>query len=93
MISKTIITETPNHTITEKIRGPAAALARFASYNSRVYWKQHGIYFKQQIDRAYWMKNSRPCALYRAMIGDVTLYDDNLAGIKDEIKRYLGATE
>lgn len=79
--------------IFEKVRGPAAALARFASYNGRVYWVQHGIYFKQQIDRAYWIKNGRPCALYRAMIGDITLYDDNLAGIKDEVKSYLGASE
>ena len=74
--------------------GRADAVQRNAQYRGRVHWEQHPTpYFKQIIERAYWDKTGSPCALYRVQIGCITLYAVNLMGIKDEVRRFLGATE
>ena len=74
--------------------GRADAVQRSAKYRGSVHWRQHPTpYFKQVIERAYWNMTGNPCALYRVQIGNTTLYAVNLIGIKDEVKRFLGATE
>ena len=66
--------------------GPELAMQRFANYRGHVDWKQHSIYMKVQICRAFHRDNKRPCALYAAQIGCVILVAENLDGIKCEVK-------
>ena len=66
--------------------GSGSAMQRFANYRGHVDWKQHSVYMKVQICRAFHKDNKRPCALYAAQIGCVLLVAENLDGIKHEVK-------
>ena len=66
--------------------GTALARRRFANYCGHVDWKQHSVYMKVQIYRAFHRDNKRPCALYAAQIGCLLLVAENLAGIKCDVK-------
>ena len=66
--------------------GTALARRRFANYRGRVDWKQHSVYMKVQIYRAFRKDNARACGLYAAQIGSVLLVGENLAGIKCDVK-------
>ena len=70
--------------------GTGLAMQRFANYRGHVDWKQHSIYMKVQICRAFHRDNKRPCALYAAQIGCVILVGENLAGIKCDVKAVMG---
>lgn len=80
-------------TSTAVVIGHADAVGRQASYNTRVYWEICDEHLNQPIERAYWKNTSRTCSLYRARIGNVTLYALNLRAMKKEVSRYLGAFE
>lgn len=73
--------------------GDTHAINRYERYDGAVYWKEHGIYFKTKIERAYRKLDGDPCALYRAIVDNETLTAVNLSGIKDEIKTYRWAIE
>ena len=71
--------------------GTALARRRFNSYRGHVDWKQHSVYMKVQIYRAFHKDNKRACALYAAQIDCcVLLVAENLDGIKREIKTVMG---
>ena len=69
--------------------GTALARRRFSSYCGHVDWKQHSVYMKVQIYRAFRKDNGRACGLYAAQIGRVLLVAENLDGIKREIKAVM----
>ena len=77
--------------IDESLRcyGSGLAMQRFANYRGHVDWKQHSIYMKVQICRAFHRGYERPCALYAAQIGCVLLVAENLDGIKREVKEMM----
>ena len=66
--------------------GTGLAMQRFTNYRRHIVWKQHSIYMKVQICRAYHKYHDVPCALYAAQIGCVLLVAENLDGIKREVK-------
>ena len=66
--------------------GTALAVRRFNNYRGHVDWKQHSVYMKVQICRAFHRDNGRACALYAAQIGSVLLVGENLSGIKCDVK-------
>lgn len=70
--------------------GTGLAVQRFTNYIGHVDWKQHSVYMKAQICRAFHKGNKRPCALYAAQIGCVLLVAENLNGIKSEIRAVMG---
>lgn len=70
--------------------GTDLAMQRFANYRGHVVWKQHSIYMKVQICRAFHKYHGVPCALYVAQIGCVLLVAENLNGIKSEIRAVMG---
>ena len=70
--------------------GTGLAMQRFANYRGHVDWKQHSIYMKVQICRAFHRDDKRPCALYAAQIGCVLLVGENLTGIKCDVKVVRG---
>ena len=70
--------------------GSGLAVQRFANYRGHVDWKQHSIYMKVQICRAFHRDDKRPCALYAAQIGCLLLVAENLYGIKCEVKAVMG---
>ena len=69
--------------------GSGLAVQRFTIYRGHVDWKQHSVYMKVQICRAFHKDNKRPCALYAAQIECVLLVAENLDGIKREIKAVM----
>ena len=69
--------------------GTGLAMQRFANYRGHVDWKQHSIYMKVQICRAFHRDDKRPCALYAAQIGCLLLVAENLYGIKCEVKAVM----
>ena len=69
--------------------GSGLAVQRFANYRGHVDWKQHSIYMKVQIYRAFRKDNGRACGLYAAQIGSVLLVGENLAGIKCDVKAVM----
>ena len=69
--------------------GSGLAVQRFKSYRGRVDWKQHSVYMKVQIYRAFRKDNGRACGLYAAQIGTVLLVGENLAGIKCDVKTVM----
>ena len=70
--------------------GSGLAVQRFTNYCGHVDWKQHSVYMKVQICRAFHKGNKRPCALYAAQICCFLLVAENLDGIKREIQTVLG---
>ena len=70
--------------------GTDLAMQRFANYRGHVDWKEHSIYMKVQICRAFRKDNGRACGLYAAQIGSVLLVGENLAGIKCDVKAVMG---
>ena len=70
--------------------GTGLAMRRFNNCRGHVDWKQHSVYMKVQIYRAFHRDNKRPCALYAAQICCVLLVAENLDGIKREIKTVMG---
>ena len=70
--------------------GTGLAMQRFANYRGHVDWKQHSIYMKVQICRAFRKDNGRACGLSAARIGSVLLVGENLAGIKCDVKTVMG---
>ena len=70
--------------------GTGLARRRFKSYRGRVDWKQHSVYMKVEIYRAFRKDNGRACALYAAQIGCLLLVAENLYGIKCEVKAVMG---
>lgn len=66
--------------------GTESAMQRFANYRGHVDWKQHSVYMKVQICRAFHKYHGVPCALYAAQIDGVLLLAENPDGIKREIK-------
>ena len=70
--------------------GTGLAMRRFNNCRGHVDWKQHSIYMKVQIYRAFHRDNKRACALYAAQIDCVLLVAENLSGIKCEIKTVMG---
>ena len=78
--------------IDESLRCSGTGLAeqRFTNYIGHVDWKQHSVYMKVQIYRAFRKDNGRACALYAAQIGCVLLVGENLAGIKCDVKEVMG---
>ena len=69
--------------------GTGLAMQRFANYHSHVDWKQHSVYMKVQIYRAFRKDNGRACGLYAAQIGSVLLVGENLSGIKCDVKAVM----
>ena len=69
--------------------GTGLARRRFKSYCGRVDWKQHSVYMKVQIYRAFRKDNGRACGLYAAQIGSVLLVGENLTGIKCDVKAVM----
>ena len=69
--------------------GTGLAMQRFANYRGHVDWKQHSIYMKVQIYRAFRKDNGRACGLYAAQIGSGLLVGENLAGIKCDVKAVM----
>lgn len=69
--------------------GTDLAMQRFANYRGHVDWKQHSVYMKVQICRAFRRDNGRACALYAARIGNVLLVGENLADIKFDVKTVM----
>ena len=69
--------------------GSGLAVQRFTNYCGHVDWKQHSVYMKVQICRAFHKGNKRPCTLYAAQIGSVLLVAENLSGIKCQIKAMM----
>ena len=69
--------------------GTGLAMRRFNNYRGHVDWKQHSVYMKVQIYRAFHKDNGRACALYAAQIGCVLLVAENLNGIKSEIRAVM----
>ena len=69
--------------------GSGSAMQRFANYRGHVDWKQHSVYMKVQIFRAFHKHHKAPCALYAAQIYCVLLVAENLDGIKREIKAVM----
>lgn len=69
--------------------GTGSAVQRFANYRGHVEWKEHSVYMKVQIFRAFHESHKVPCALYAAQIGCVLLVNENLDGIKREIKAVM----
>ena len=69
--------------------GTGLAMQRFKSYRGRVDWKQHSVYMKVQIYRAFHKDNGKACALYAAQIGSVLLVGENLTGIKCDVKAVM----
>ena len=69
--------------------GTALARRRFNNYRGHVDWKQHSVYMRVQICRAFHKDNKRACALYAAQIGCVLLVAENLNGIKSEIRAVM----
>ena len=67
--------------------GTGLAMQRFANYRGHVDWKQHSVYMKVQIYRAF--HNGKACALYAAQIGSVLLVGENLTGIKCDVKAVM----
>ena len=70
--------------------GTGLAKRRFNNYHGHVDWKQHSVYMKVQIYRAFHKDNGRACGLYAAQIGSVLLVGENLAGIKCDVKAVMG---
>ena len=70
--------------------GSGLAVQRFTNYCGHVDWKQHSVYMKVQIYRAFHKDNGRACGLYAAQIGSVLLVGENLAGIKCDVKALMG---
>ena len=69
--------------------GTGSAMQRFTNYRGHVVWKQHSIYMKVQICRAFHKYHEVPCALYAAQIDCVLLVAENLEIIKREIKAVM----
>ena len=69
--------------------GTGLAMQRFTNYRGHVVWKQHSIYMKVQICRAFHKYHDVPCALYAAQIDCVLLVAENLDSIKREIKAVM----
>ena len=69
--------------------GSGSAMQRFANYRGHVEWKEHSVYMKVQIFRAFHRCHKVPCALYAAQIDCVLLVAENLDGIKREIKAVM----
>ena len=69
--------------------GTGLAVQRFTNYRGHVDWKQHSIYMKVQIYRAFRKDNGRACGLYAAQIGSVLLVGENLTGIKCDVKTVM----
>ncbi len=69
--------------------GTGLAMQRFANYRGHVDWKEHSVYMRVQICRAFHRDDKRPCALYAAQIGCVLLVTENLNGIKSEIRAVM----
>lgn len=70
--------------------GTGLAMQRFANYRGHVDWKQHSVYMRVQICRAFHRDNKGgACALYAAQIGCVLLVAENLNGIKSEIRAVM----
>ena len=69
--------------------GSGLAVQRFTNYCGHVDWKQHSVYMKVQIYRAFHKDNGRACGLYAAQIGSVLLVGENLAGIKCDVKAVM----
>lgn len=69
--------------------GTALARRRFNAYRGHVDWKQHSVYMKVQICRAFRKDNGRACGLYAAQIGCVLLVGENLSGIKCDVKAVM----
>ena len=70
--------------------GTGLAMRCFNNYRGHVDWKQHSVYMKVQIYRAFHKDNGRACALYAAQIGSVLLVGENLTGIKCDVKTVMG---
>ena len=69
--------------------GSGLAVQRFTNYRGHVDWKQHSVYMKVQIYRAFRKDNGRACGLYAAQIGSVLLVGEYLAGIKCDVKTVM----
>ena len=69
--------------------GTALARRRFANHRGHIDWKQHSVYMKVQIYRAFRKDNGRACGLYAAQIGSVLLVGENLSGIKCDVKAVM----
>ena len=69
--------------------GTGLAMRRFANYRGHVDWKQHSVYMKVQIYRAFRKDNGRACGLYAAQIGSILLVGENLSGIKCDVKEVM----
>ena len=69
--------------------GTGLAVQRFTNYIGHVDWKQHSIYMRLKICRAFHKDNGRACALYAAQFYCVLLVAENLNGIKREIKAVM----
>ena len=69
--------------------GTGLAVQRFTNYRGHVDWKQHSVYMKVQIYRAFRKDNGRACGLYAAQIGSVLLVGENLTGIKCDVKTVM----
>ena len=66
--------------------GTGLAMQRFMNNRGHVDWKQHSIYMKVQICRAFHRDNQRPCALYAAQFGCILLVAVNLNAMKSHVK-------
>ena len=69
--------------------GTALARRRLANHRGHIDWKQHSVYMRVQICRAFHKDNKRACALYAAQIGCVLLVAENLTGIKCDVKAVM----
>lgn len=69
--------------------GTGLAMQRFANYRGHVDWKQHSVYMRVQICRAFRKDNGRACGLYAAQIGSVLLVAENLSGMKCDVKAVM----
>ena len=69
--------------------GTGLAVQRFTNYCGHVDWKQHSVYMKVQIYRAFRKDNGRACGLYAAQIESVLLVGENLSGIKCDVKAVM----
>ena len=69
--------------------GTGSAMQRFANYRGHVAWKEHSVYMRVQIYRAFHKFHGVPCALYAVQIGCVLLVAENLNGIKSEIRAVM----
>ena len=81
------------------VYGGKFAVNRYERYQGTVDWKEHCVYFKVKIYRAYHKDSGKPCALYAAFPADdimpkwhmdCNLVAESLDTIKTLVKQVVG---